>query len=256
MALKIGLLGIGKIARDQHIPALHANPGFDLAACASRNTTRRRRAEFSGSRSHARRRSRPALHLHLHAAAGAFRRGADGAARGQTRDAGEAARRHHAADRAARRRGRASRPHAVPDLAFAFRRRRRRGARIPAHAQARRAARSSGKKTCTTGIPASAGSGSRAVSACSIRASTRCRCSPKSCRTMYASKARCSNFRRTSSRRSRPIFGCAPRTASRSAPSSISARRASRAGTSSSTTTTGTLKLSRGGASSPSTARP
>lgn len=39
MRLKVGLLGIGKIARDQHIPALNANPRYDLAACASRNTT-------------------------------------------------------------------------------------------------------------------------------------------------------------------------------------------------------------------------
>jgi predicted dehydrogenase len=37
MALRIGLLGIGKIARDQHIPALKANPAFELVACASRN---------------------------------------------------------------------------------------------------------------------------------------------------------------------------------------------------------------------------
>ena len=37
MRLRIGLLGIGKIARDQHIPALNANPRFDLAVCASRN---------------------------------------------------------------------------------------------------------------------------------------------------------------------------------------------------------------------------
>jgi len=39
MRLKVGLLGIGKIARDQHIPSLNANPRFELAACASRNTT-------------------------------------------------------------------------------------------------------------------------------------------------------------------------------------------------------------------------
>ena len=39
MQLKVGLLGIGKIARDQHIPSLNANPRFELAACASRNTT-------------------------------------------------------------------------------------------------------------------------------------------------------------------------------------------------------------------------
>ena len=39
MRLKVGLLGIGKIARDQHIPALQANPRFELAACASRNAS-------------------------------------------------------------------------------------------------------------------------------------------------------------------------------------------------------------------------
>lgn len=37
MRLKLGLLGIGKIARDQHIPALLASPDFELVACASRN---------------------------------------------------------------------------------------------------------------------------------------------------------------------------------------------------------------------------
>jgi len=39
MALKVGLLGIGKIARDQHIPSLRADPRFELAACASRHAT-------------------------------------------------------------------------------------------------------------------------------------------------------------------------------------------------------------------------
>jgi D-galactose 1-dehydrogenase len=33
--IKIGLVGLGKIARDQHIPALRANESFDLAAVAS-----------------------------------------------------------------------------------------------------------------------------------------------------------------------------------------------------------------------------
>ncbi|MFT7723694.1 MAG: Gfo/Idh/MocA family oxidoreductase [Roseateles sp.] len=37
MALKLGLVGIGKIARDQHIPAIAADPRFELAATASRN---------------------------------------------------------------------------------------------------------------------------------------------------------------------------------------------------------------------------
>ncbi|NCT82372.1 MAG: Gfo/Idh/MocA family oxidoreductase [Comamonadaceae bacterium] len=37
MALKLGLVGIGKIARDQHIPALAADTRFELVATASRN---------------------------------------------------------------------------------------------------------------------------------------------------------------------------------------------------------------------------
>ena len=37
MPLKLALVGIGKIARDQHLPALAADPRFELVACASRN---------------------------------------------------------------------------------------------------------------------------------------------------------------------------------------------------------------------------
>jgi predicted dehydrogenase len=37
MPLKLGLVGIGKIARDQHLPALAADPRFELVACASRH---------------------------------------------------------------------------------------------------------------------------------------------------------------------------------------------------------------------------
>ena len=37
MALKTALVGIGKIARDQHIPAIEANAEFELVATASRN---------------------------------------------------------------------------------------------------------------------------------------------------------------------------------------------------------------------------
>ncbi len=35
--LRMAIVGVGKIARDQHIPALLANPSFELIACASRN---------------------------------------------------------------------------------------------------------------------------------------------------------------------------------------------------------------------------
>jgi predicted dehydrogenase len=44
--LKVGLVGIGKIARDQHIPAIRANPDFQLVACASRNATVEGTANF------------------------------------------------------------------------------------------------------------------------------------------------------------------------------------------------------------------
>lgn len=35
--IAIGIAGVGKIARDQHLPALAANKGFNLIACSSRN---------------------------------------------------------------------------------------------------------------------------------------------------------------------------------------------------------------------------
>jgi D-galactose 1-dehydrogenase len=35
--VRIGLVGVGKIARDQHLPALAANPAFELVAAASRD---------------------------------------------------------------------------------------------------------------------------------------------------------------------------------------------------------------------------
>jgi L-arabinose 1- dehydrogenase len=35
--LSIGIVGVGKIARDQHLPAIAALAGFELVACASRN---------------------------------------------------------------------------------------------------------------------------------------------------------------------------------------------------------------------------
>ena len=37
--MKIALVGIGKIALDQHVPAIHASPDWDLAATVSRNGT-------------------------------------------------------------------------------------------------------------------------------------------------------------------------------------------------------------------------
>lgn len=36
-AIRMGIVGVGKIARDQHVPCIAANPGFALEAAASRN---------------------------------------------------------------------------------------------------------------------------------------------------------------------------------------------------------------------------
>ncbi|MFV0476055.1 MAG: Gfo/Idh/MocA family oxidoreductase, partial [Pikeienuella sp.] len=46
MAHSLALVGIGKIARDQHIPAISGNPDFHLSATASRN------AEIGGVRAY------------------------------------------------------------------------------------------------------------------------------------------------------------------------------------------------------------
>lgn len=35
--IRLGIVGVGKIAQDQHIPALRSNPDFALVACASRH---------------------------------------------------------------------------------------------------------------------------------------------------------------------------------------------------------------------------
>ena len=35
----VALVGVGKIARDQHIPAIAADPDFELVAAVSRNAT-------------------------------------------------------------------------------------------------------------------------------------------------------------------------------------------------------------------------
>ena len=38
-AIRLGIVGVGKIVRDQHLPAIAANPDFRLVAAASRNAT-------------------------------------------------------------------------------------------------------------------------------------------------------------------------------------------------------------------------
>ena len=38
--INIGIVGVGKIVRDQHLPALAGNSDFRLVATASRNASR------------------------------------------------------------------------------------------------------------------------------------------------------------------------------------------------------------------------
>lgn len=48
MVFSLGLVGLGKIARDQHLPAIEANADFSLRAIASRNATFGGVANFPG----------------------------------------------------------------------------------------------------------------------------------------------------------------------------------------------------------------
>lgn len=46
-AIRLGIVGVGKIVRDQHLPAIAGNPAFELIAAASRNTSVDGIANFS-----------------------------------------------------------------------------------------------------------------------------------------------------------------------------------------------------------------
>src|SRR3954449_13554110 len=39
MPYRIGIIGLGKIARDQHVPSIQANPAFELVAASSQDST-------------------------------------------------------------------------------------------------------------------------------------------------------------------------------------------------------------------------
>ena len=73
--VRIGLVGVGKIARDQHIPSIAGNSDFTLAAVASRHGRVDGVANFPIYRSDARRPARSRRRRNLHAAAGALRGG-------------------------------------------------------------------------------------------------------------------------------------------------------------------------------------
>ena len=71
-AHKIGIIGLGKIAQDQHIPVIKGNPAFELVAVASqRGLTRRRRGARGARLPPASRVAGGRCRRHLHAAADA-----------------------------------------------------------------------------------------------------------------------------------------------------------------------------------------
>ena len=45
--IRVGIVGVGKIARDQHVPAILGNPAFRFAAAASRHAQAGGVANFS-----------------------------------------------------------------------------------------------------------------------------------------------------------------------------------------------------------------
>ena len=175
MALKLGLVGIGKIAHDQHIPALAADPRFELVATASRNASVDGVASFTSVE--AMLDGVPELdaisictppQAHFDAAIAALRAGKHVMLE---KPPAATTRQIALLQAEAARHGRTlfqtwhSRFAAGVDAA-----------RDWVKARTLTGAPSPGRKTCTTGTPASSGSSTRAAWACSTPASTRCRC--------------------------------------------------------------------------------
>ena len=180
--IRVAIAGVGKIARDQHVPSIAANPRLRTGGDREPPRPHRGRSGLSRHRIAARKGRGPRCRGALHAARAATRRGTFRASRRQACAARKAARRDAVRTRRPRGAGRKAARLPVRHLAFALcrRRRRRKGLAGRPHDPLGRA--STGRRMCADGIPDRPGSGSRAASACSIRASTRCRSSPKSCR--------------------------------------------------------------------------
>ena len=106
--LRVAIVGFGKIARDQHVPAIAATDGVTLAAVASRNARLPDVPHFATLEELLARRSADRCGGALHAAAGAARPGRGSARSRQARDAGEAAGRQRWRARSADRDGRAA----------------------------------------------------------------------------------------------------------------------------------------------------
>ena len=90
-ALRIAIVGFGKIARDQHVPAIAATDGVTLAAVASRNASLPDLPHFTTLEAVVARRPADRCRCSVHAAAGAARAGGGGARGRQACDAGKAA---------------------------------------------------------------------------------------------------------------------------------------------------------------------
>ena len=173
--LRIAIVGFGKIARDQHVPAIAATEGVELAAIASRNASLAGVPHLSTLEQLLRegppvdavalctppqvRRAQAAMAL----AAGkhVMLEKPPGATVGEIKPLISAAI------------GIAT--HAVRDLAFAFRAGGRAGAATARWPADHGRPEFPGRKTCGSGIRGRTGSGSRAGSACSIPASMRSR---------------------------------------------------------------------------------
>ena len=97
-ALRVAIVGFGKIARDQHVPAIAATDGVTLAAVASPSLAAGP-AAFRNAGGVAARRSADRCRCCVHAAAGAARAGGGGARGRQACDAGKAAGREPPAKR-------------------------------------------------------------------------------------------------------------------------------------------------------------
>ena len=119
-ALRVAIVGFGKIARDQHVPAIAATDGVTLAAVASRNARLPDVPHFATLEELLR--DGPPIDAVALCTPPQVRRAQAAAALAarQARDAGEAAGRERQRTRSADRAGRACRADAVCDLAFAL----------------------------------------------------------------------------------------------------------------------------------------
>ena len=157
--IKLGIVGVGKIVRDQHLPALAKDRDYRLVAAASRHGKVDGIANFPDIEDDARRRAGTRGRIALHAAAIPLRRRADGARSRKACLPGKATRRHGQRGRGSEGTGGGKRRLAVRQLAFALRAGGGSGARISRPRPRSGRQPSTGRKTCAAGIRTRTGSG-------------------------------------------------------------------------------------------------